>query len=310
MNSIRTLALGALLVVLACSASAQPATPQVPAVQPQSLAYKLAVSYYTRLLRVELKLDREVYFTGEMAELTLTVTNPTSSPLEVEEPFSAESGDIWLRLQKSDHFEAVPQRTRESFSIGGAGVPEPVVHTVLMQPGERRQRTIRTDDAMFDDDEIMDLTIDGFLPITAGHYRFSYGYGSGGSIEFDIVQPVVRRVIQPAAPWTATGGATEFAAKPWGGPLGELEWDGKRYLVASLRPGTVGYQRFPDGPLAPFVRLDTLERQVPAVEYTKAEDGSVTFIWTGADGSSKQLPHRRRRLTKFEMRALEAEKVK
>jgi hypothetical protein len=252
-----------------------------------------------------------MYFAGEMAELTMTVTNPTSSPLQVEAPFSAESGDVVLFLQKGDRFEAVPQGTREGFFIQVPNSPEPIAHTLLMQPGEQRQRTIRTDDAMFDDDdEILHLTIDGFLPRKAGHYSFAYGYGSGATVGFDIVEPVVRRVIQPVVAWPANVGATESVAKPWGGPLGELESDGKRYLVASLRPMPEGFSRSPNGPLAPFIRLDSLEGQTPAVEYTKDKDGSITFTWKGADGSPRQLPFRRRKLTNLEMRSLEAEKAK
>lgn len=290
-----------------CSAVAQQATPQ--ATQPQSLSYILGVHQNTKQLRVELKLDREVYFPGEMAELTVTITNPTSRALLVEEPLSVGSGDIGLVVQRADHFEAVAQKTRDGFIIVGTGATEPTVHTVLMQPGEQRQRTIRTDDAMFDDDEIMDLTIDGFLPLEAGHYVFGYGYGSGASVAFDIVQPVVLRAVQPSSSQApATGSPSEPSAKPWGGPLGELEWDGKRYLVASLRPASL--RRSPNGPLAPFVRLDTLEGQMPTVEYIDGADGSITFIWEGADGIRKRLPFRQRKLTVLERRESEEERAK
>ena len=38
-------------------------------------------------LDVTLKLDREVYFTGEDAEITIRIVNPTSEILEVPGPF-------------------------------------------------------------------------------------------------------------------------------------------------------------------------------------------------------------------------------
>jgi hypothetical protein len=40
----------------------------------------------TRLLTVDLELDRRLYFPTERARLTVTISNPTSRPLEVLEP--------------------------------------------------------------------------------------------------------------------------------------------------------------------------------------------------------------------------------
>jgi hypothetical protein len=126
MNTSRISTLALLLLV--CPAVAQQATPQPSAQELQSLEYILGVNRNTMQLKVELRLDREVYFAGEMAELTVTVTNPTSSALLVEKPLAVGSGDVELDVQKGGHFEIVPQKTMEGFIIVGAA---PTLHAIL-----------------------------------------------------------------------------------------------------------------------------------------------------------------------------------
>ena len=46
------------------------------------------LSANTSQLNVQMALDQANYFPGEAASLTITVTNPTSSALQVMEPFN------------------------------------------------------------------------------------------------------------------------------------------------------------------------------------------------------------------------------
>lgn len=64
----------------------------------------------TAKLKVTVKMDRDVYFPGELYEATFEVTNPTSSPLLVITPFqgaecvslSAKEGDKLINLAPQD----------------------------------------------------------------------------------------------------------------------------------------------------------------------------------------------------------------
>src|SRR4051812_40868879 len=48
-------------------------------------------------LRVSLKMDRPVYFIRELAEVTITVTNPTADMLEIRAPFDSRGPFLELR---------------------------------------------------------------------------------------------------------------------------------------------------------------------------------------------------------------------
>jgi hypothetical protein len=314
MNTIRVLCWSISVAASTFSATGQEASPQLSPSQPQSAGYVLWVLENTKQLKVELKLERDVYFAGETAELTLTVTNPTSGPLWVAEPFSVKSGDLGLSIQKGERFDIVHISSGEdvlsaNFTVPGDPPYVRQVKAVQMQPGEQRERSIRTDDPMLDYHGSMLLAPRGFLPVEAGHYRFFYGYGGGARVEFDVVQPVVRRIVLPAGPKPSAADAAPPRSRPWRGSLGELEWGGKRYLVASFHEKPL-YNILRVESLAPFVRLDTLEGQMPAVEYSRESDGTVTFIWQGADGTPKRSAFRPRVLTWAEKRELERKQAK
>jgi hypothetical protein len=239
----------------------------------------------------------------------MTVTNATSVPLFVEQPFSLAYGNLGLAIRKGDSFLTVHDGFQETNNAIYGDPRLPHVNAVLMQPGEQRELSLRTDDALLDARGVTHLTADDSLPLEAGRYRFSYGYAGGATVDFDVVQPVVRRIILPTAPLSAAGVAKVPPVRPWRGPLGEVEWEGKRYVVASFREEPLS-DRPTAWSLAPFVRLETLEAQFPSVGYTRDKEGTITFIWAGSGGEEKQLAFRKPKPTWIELRHREREQAK
>src|SRR5258708_17646296 len=52
----------------------------------------------TAKLDIKLQLDRDTYLTGETAQITVTIRNPTPQLLEVFEPFTLKTGGFALQF--------------------------------------------------------------------------------------------------------------------------------------------------------------------------------------------------------------------
>jgi len=112
------------VVALAGYAAAQTLSPAEQAVitktrELQANKVKLAVS---------LSLDREVYFPGEDAQVTIRIVNPTSQIMEVPEPFNPLTGELSIMHKGRDPLDAawvsVRERSRASHE-NRIGIPPP-----------------------------------------------------------------------------------------------------------------------------------------------------------------------------------------
>src|SRR5690349_20673699 len=81
------------ILLITCGIATVPA--QSPADQAfQAHAHVLRMN--TAKLETKLQLDRDTYITGESAQITVTIRNPTAQVLEVLEPFTLKTGGFVL----------------------------------------------------------------------------------------------------------------------------------------------------------------------------------------------------------------------
>jgi hypothetical protein len=160
-----------------------PVFPFSPSGQPQGpMPPEFQIHFNTTLLTVALTLDRREYLPGEVGELTITVTNPTQGPLRVWEPFSFFSGQVDLQMQSPEGMQTVEHILRDEIR-GQLSVKQ----AVLLQPGECRERKVRTYDAQTR--ELPAQLLDrGSMPLKPGSYRFHYTFGGGADVDFQVME--------------------------------------------------------------------------------------------------------------------------
>jgi hypothetical protein len=155
----------------------------------ESLDSRLAKNHSK--LKVTLKLDREEYFPGEIAELTITIQNPTSEKLQVRKPFTPETGTLDLLeknniMAKAYGLEYGPIGAGP-YVIEVAGTVKPPEPTVRMKPGVTFVRRFHSYDRGICDVSDCKAILAGSAPPRAGEFRLTYW---GGHVDFRVVMPV------------------------------------------------------------------------------------------------------------------------
>jgi hypothetical protein len=140
---------------------------------------------------VTLKLDREVYFPGELGNLTITVQNPTAQDLVIWKPFESETGAVVL-LQKA----GVSARARgteygpvspDPYVINISTISEQPLPTAIIRSGEQLGKTAQFFDRILGRTPESMLLLTGSAPPQAGDFRVEYW---GQSADFQVVAPV------------------------------------------------------------------------------------------------------------------------
>ena len=240
----------------------------------------------TKSLKVDLKLDRSEYLAGEIAAVTVTVTNSSSRPLWVYRPFSVFTGEIKLMARQGDELKVIQQIDRTD--IPG---PSPA-DVVLLKPSESRERKIRTFDFNQFEDWLGQLTTEGSVPLQAGHYRFEYVYGAGAGAEFDVVDSAVRLVgdAKPSTPRRKEQrpprrNVSFGRLRIWKRRAG-TSWCCPQSGRFRLREPVEAYKLETIGP---FVRLDSWEGRMPDVQIEVADDNTLIATWTTDSGTPKRM---------------------
>jgi hypothetical protein len=129
----------------------------------------------TAKLTVTVKMDRDVYFPGELYEATFEVANLTGSPLLAITPFqgaecvslSAREGDKLINMAAQD---------------GGCRQRWNVPPVTTFGPGEGRKEVLHSYGESF----WPQLTGYGGAPDLAGTFVLRYSYGPGAEVEFTV----------------------------------------------------------------------------------------------------------------------------
>lgn len=164
----------------------------------RSLEQQVKIVTNTRALQTTLRLDRTEYFPDEDAELTIAITNKSSSPVEVFRPFDENTGgiDLWYRSP------AAPGNDRRLWgqlaSQPSVGLPNGDAPSIWMQPGlpvEKKYRFShrKEHDTGPDGRPVASVCHQCRVPDEEGEYRFCYTYGTLTCAEFKVVEPVLEQ---------------------------------------------------------------------------------------------------------------------
>jgi len=124
-------------------------------------------SFDTSNMKVTVTMDRTVYLPGEVAQVTIEVSNPGSSPVVSLTPFLAATGCLYLRGRVGN--ELVGRVPWEK---------TPVDASILTKfaPGESKRVVLNSYDSLFD---LEKTAMQGAgVPKLPGIYGFTYRYGS------------------------------------------------------------------------------------------------------------------------------------
>ena len=240
------------------------------------------LSSNTGQLNVQIALDRTAYFPGEAAVVTITVTNPTSGPLQVLTPFSNGTGCLVTYNQPAG---GTPSPYGADNTC--AGLPAAVPTTVLAA-GERVQTQLNPCCDMFD------FGGDGVdIPETPGTYSVNYLYSSSVGAPFSVVVPHLdaAAVVQMAdvSSIDPTGGRTVQQHSYV--HLMALRSGNQSYICATISPVAGGQPvsadangNFSSGE-GRYRRIATSQNPVVAISGTTDGAGNLRIQWQDSTGA-------------------------
>lgn len=241
----------------------------------------------TRKLSVTLKLDRDEYLPGEVAQLTITIRNPTAENLEVFEPFIPGTGSIWLEQKTSDDPGKKPMPYMGPMCCYIQGRSENLP-TRRISSGASIVRTFQSYDSQFG------LSGELFsIPTHAsGEFQLEYAYG-GGPVKFRVLRVAVgvsSQVTFEKRRDYFDGQKMRSSARTVG--LAVVIAGGKHYIVASRQVnGDNSIMRDLTGravvgpeALRPFERIYTSDIPIREVRGVANEREEVQVSFVTADG--------------------------
>jgi hypothetical protein len=141
-------------------------------------------------LEVTTKLDRDIYFPGEDAQVTIVVANPTAQILEVPTPFDLQTGFVHLYVRGTGSLQNDWVETGSL--VSGHGIVEvgkPVVPpTTWISPVQPLTRTFWLSEAGCNH-HIVPYVGPCQLEETEGEFRLWYTYGANAYATFRVVWP-------------------------------------------------------------------------------------------------------------------------
>jgi hypothetical protein len=265
-------------------------------------------------LDVMLRLDREVYFTGEDAEITIRVVNPRPEILEVPVPFAVLTGGVNLMERNGKRYSLLDSLEwvySSSHPIGGSGpvvlvgyVP-PLPPTIQLPPYQAIEKTFRLSESGFSS-ETPFIGVRG-LPVGEGEYRLIYDYNYKAFAQFRVVYPRLEQ-------WTET-----MLAKPYehreAGPDSKLtgrvtlrprriraavlEYEGQHIVVMSgwhapsdervvLEPNNV-FGQYQGRQFGPYRRVATSAEAIQSLQIEADSKDNLTVTYSSAAGATSRL---------------------
>ena len=234
----------------------------------------------TAQLQASLTMDQGPYFSGEAAVMTITITNPTSGPLQVFAPFST-AGEC---------FELYQMNSSGKFAPLGADMcqgayPTPLTPTTIFAPGEQRQFILHSYDSSFS--QPIPPAGSESVPGDPGSYVMSYSY-LGTKTPFTVVQPHLdTAAIVQVQSISYTSPTTHVTA-----PLARyvnvfaVRWNNQSYLCVSRVGGNPGLVRADaSGNLAsyflplPYKRIATSVNPIVSISPVADDAGNLTITW-------------------------------
>jgi hypothetical protein len=153
-------------------------------------------------LKVTIALDRQEYLPGELAELTISIANPTPQTLEIPRPFDVETGGPFLLEKNRRTPDGVVPGYSPALLSPDKAERLPGLETSLLSIQIRSGETITQKFQSWDParDGWGSLIYRGSAPTWAGDFRLEYW---GGQTDFRVMSPAFERMTKILLPeWT------------------------------------------------------------------------------------------------------------
>jgi hypothetical protein len=255
----------------------------------------------TEKLRVAITMDRQEYLPGEAAEITISIVNPTTDPLEVYEPFKNQTGTMWVDIQRTPGQQALGHQGEPLCCPHGRGT------TRWFASGETAASTFQSGGDHFGARGPMVV-----IPEQPGGYRLYYLYGSAQPVNFTVIPATVALetyvALQRPGQYTI-GTVTKVSQRRV--PVAVVKSGDKYHVVASMNSGggpvvRDGYGTALSGwarAIGPYVRVSTSDQPITSLNGTELVQSnttatasgqqqaqeSITVRWTTQDGKQSTM---------------------
>jgi hypothetical protein len=251
-------------------------------------------------VNVTMTLDRQDYLPGELAELTITITNSTPQVLDIPRPFSVGTGALLLlerrRARPGEHPYREPGWLPAEVwpDVAPRRGPEVPLPSIRIGPGETISRKFLSWDQSAEPPGWGRLIYGGSTPTWAGDFRLEYW---GGHVEFRVMRPALVALSKIYLPeWedfvVDSQGRTEKRQRRTFAFV--LEAEGRHYVCLFKRTlpfeldpmQTDSAGRLRDKALrmlCPYTRLAESDSAVSPLRAESDANGTITIQW-GANG--------------------------
>ncbi|MBZ5723593.1 MAG: hypothetical protein LAP87_01215 [Acidobacteriia bacterium] len=137
------------------------------------------LDFDTSRMKVSVTMDRRTYLPGEVAQISLEVSNPGPSGVVSLTPFVSATGCLYYRERIGDNLLG---------QLACSSVPVGPNNTTTFGPGESKRVVLNSYDAMFDLDEVVAMQGYAAAP-RPGTFGITYRYGTASATAEYTVAP-------------------------------------------------------------------------------------------------------------------------
>jgi len=245
-------------------------------------------------LRVRLSLDHEIYMPGELATVTIGVTNPTAEPLLVPDPFNKLSGglDLMRRTIPAGNGPDLAYTSPHPYS----GMPnrDDSLPNVRINPGQTLSKSYRTDAPLFLNQPVLPGDT---MPRTPGRYLIFHSYDPRAGADFEVVRPKIEALQSLRLPDEIVPGQAAHTHVVHVFVLANGE--DQRFLFRTLGQWETGYRfvtalgsplaDFDIDTLAPYLRVAALDGPIRNLQLELGPRANIIVRWTQGDQKSLVL---------------------
>jgi len=242
-------------------------------------------------LRTRLSLDHEIYMPGELATVTIRVTNPTDQPLQVPDPFDKFSGglDLMRTVAPAGNGSGLAYVSPHPYSARPNG--DDSLPRLFINPGQTLTKSYRTDTPLFLNQSALP---GGTIPRKPGKYTIFYSYDPSDGVDFEVINPKLEALQSLRLPDEVVPGQDRVRTH-----LVHVfvlaRGDDQRFLFRTLGQWDTDYRfvtpigsplaDFDLDTLSPYRRAATLDGPIRNLRLELGPKGSIIAHWTQGDDS-------------------------
>lgn len=242
----------------------------------------------TAHLASTVQFDKSVYLAGEVATVTLTLTNSTSGALQVLKPFTLDTGCIQQGRILSGG--ALENRTVEPHLCMQVDNGAP---SVWFAAGEQRQLVLKSSDPTFDSS--VPLMLENAVGLEAGTYTFRYAYHTDAAATYEVVVPTIEASasirfadIEDEGTGEQQQAFRQAFALRWNGQSFICITQGQNTLVTPMPPSQgLTYSNWPGA----YVRVETSNNPVVSMTLERDAQGDFVIGWTDSTGAQHAVTY-------------------